>query len=140
MVPLARAIQNRGHDVLWATGADAQSWVMGAGLRTITAGLNGQDARQEFRRRNPEVRTLPAEQVRDLVFPRMFGGISAPAMLADLLPVAKDWVPHLVVHDAAELAGPVIAAMVGVPSVTKSFGALTPRHQVAAAGDEVAPL
>ena len=140
MVPLAQAIQNRGHDVLWATGADAQSWVAGAGLRTITAGLNGQDARQEFRRRNPEVRTLPAEQVRDLVFPRMFGGISAPAMLADLLPVTKDWVPRLVVHDAAELAGPVIAAMVGVPSVTKSFGALTPRHQVAAAGDEVAPL
>jgi UDP:flavonoid glycosyltransferase YjiC (YdhE family) len=140
MVPLAHALRDRGHDVLWATGPDAQPWVRGAGLRAFTAGLNRSDARHELQQRHPELRTMPGEEIPDLVFPKMFGGICAPAMFADLLPLAKDWSPRLVVHDAAELAGPVVAAALGVPSVTKSFGALTPRHRVAAASDEVAPL
>jgi UDP:flavonoid glycosyltransferase YjiC (YdhE family) len=140
MVPLAHALRGRGHDVLWATGPDAQPWVRGAGLRALTAGLNRSDARHELQQRHPELRTMSGEEIPDLVFPKMFGGICAPAMFADLLPLAKDWSPRLVVHDAAELAGPVVAAALGVPSVTKSFGALTPRHRVAAASDEVAPL
>jgi UDP:flavonoid glycosyltransferase YjiC (YdhE family) len=140
MVPLAHALRDCGHDVLWATGPDAHPWVRGAGLRALTAGLNRSDARHELQQRHPELRTMSGEEIPDLVFPKMFGGICAPAMFADLLPLAKDWSPRLVVHDAAELAGPVVAAALGVPSVTKSFGALTPRHRVAAASDEVAPL
>lgn len=74
------------------------------------------------------------------MFPKMFGGVAAPIMLADLLPIVRDWEPDLIVHDAAELAGPIVAALLDIPNVVKSFGALTPRERVAAAGDEVAPL
>lgn len=140
MVPLAQELQSRGHDVLWATGADAAKWVTRAGLPTVTAGLSERDARLQFRQANPQVLMMPGELLPDLVFPGMFGGVSAPAMLADLLPVVKDWKPDLVIHDGAELAGPIIAAISGVPNVTKSFGALTPPHRVAAASEVVAPL
>jgi UDP:flavonoid glycosyltransferase YjiC (YdhE family) len=61
-------------------------------------------------------------------------------MLADLLPLVQEWRPELVVNDAAELAGPIVAALAGVPNATKSFGALIPGTRVAAAGETVAPL
>lgn len=140
MVPLARAVRARGHEVLWATAADTCSWVEDAGVATVAAGMVLRDRTPEFWRRNPEVRALPPEQIPDVMFPKMFGGVAAPMMLADLLAIVRDWEPDLVVHDAAELAGPIVAALVGAPSVVKSFGALIPRERVAAAGDEVAPL
>jgi UDP:flavonoid glycosyltransferase YjiC (YdhE family) len=140
MVPLARAIQARGHEVVWATAADTRSWVEDAGVPTVAAGIVQADQMLEFWRRNPEVRALPPEQMPNVMFPKLFGGVAAPVMLADLLPIVRDWEPDLVVHDAAELAGPIVAALVGVPSVVKAFGALIPRERVAAAGDEVAPL
>jgi UDP:flavonoid glycosyltransferase YjiC (YdhE family) len=45
-----------------------------------------------------------------------------------------------VISDAAEFAGHLVAAQLGVPSVTKGFGPLLPEHRVAAAGEELAPL
>jgi UDP:flavonoid glycosyltransferase YjiC (YdhE family) len=140
MVPLARAVQARDHDVVWAAAADTVSWVEDAGIPTVTAGMAQADRMPEFWRRNPEVHALPPERIPDVMFPKMFGGVAAPVMLADLVPVVRDWKPDLVVHDAAELAGPIVAALVGAPSVVKSFGVLTPRERVVAAGEEVAPL
>jgi hypothetical protein len=59
------------------------------------------------------------------------------AILADLVPVALEWRLDLVVADAGELAGHIVAAQLGVPSVTKAFGALLdiypPELQVQAA-------
>lgn len=140
MVPLARAIHARGHDVRWATAADTMSVVEAAGLPAIAAGMDQHDRFPEFWRRHPEVRDLPASQVPDVMFPKMFGGIAAPVMLADLLAVVRDWPPDLVVHDAAELAAPIVAAQQGLPSVVKAFGAAVPPNRVAAAAEEVAPL
>ena len=140
MVPLARAVQARSHEVLWATAADTCSWVKDAGIPTVTAGMVLEERMPEFWRRNPEARALPPEQIPDVMFPKMFGGVAAPVMLTDLRPIVRDWEPDLVVHDAAELAGPIVAALAGAPSVVKSFGLLTPRERMGAAGDEVAPL
>jgi len=140
MVPLARAIEARGHDLRWATAADTVSVVEAAGLSAVAAGIDQHERLAEFWRRHPEARDLPASQVPDVMFPKMFGGIAAPVMLADLLAVVRDWPPDLVVHDAAELAGPIIAAKHGAPSVVKAFGAVVPANRLAAAAGEVAPL
>jgi hypothetical protein len=45
-----------------------------------------------------------------------------------------------VVADAADFAGHIVAAMLGIPSVTKGFGALLPEVRVASAAEAVAPL
>lgn len=74
------------------------------------------------------------------MFGKLFGAIAAPAMLDDLAPVALEWRPDLVISDAAEFAGHIVAAELGVPSVTKGFGPLLPEQRVAAAGEEVAAL
>jgi hypothetical protein len=74
------------------------------------------------------------------MFPRLFGAVRAPPMLADLLPVLRRFQPSLVVHDAGEFAASIAAATAGVPSLTHSYGALTPAERVTAAADQVAPL
>ena len=90
--------------------------------------------------RFPEVHEIPGRQIPDFMFPRLFGTIRAASMLADLTPIAAQWAPDLVVNDAAEFAGPVVAAQRGVASVGRSFGGLLPEPRVASAGDAVAEL
>ena len=74
------------------------------------------------------------------MFPRLFGAVRAGPMLNDLMPIATDFAPDVVVHEAGELAGPIVAAALGVPNVTHGFGGLVPEKRVAAASVEVAPL
>ncbi len=73
------------------------------------------------------------------MFPNLFGGLATSHVLPEAVRIATDWVPELVVHGAAEFAGPIVARLVGVPSVTHSFGALTPIWRVEAAAVQAAP-
>ena len=52
--------------------------------------------------------------------------IEAPAKLAELLGVAAEWAPDLIVHEPCELAAPIVAAALGVPSAQHAFGRLVP--------------
>ena len=140
LVPLAHALQAAGHDVRWATGPESCGRVERAGIPAVPAGQTQAERLSEFWRRYPETRQRPPQEWPDIMFPKMFGEISAPLALADLLPVVRDWRPAVVVHDAAELAAPIAAAAVGVPNVTHAFGALLPEARVRAGGEEVAPL
>ena len=87
------------------------------------------------------LRQLPPEAIPDVVFGRDLR--AAPlrrrccAICCRWLP---KWTPDLVVNGAAEFAGPIIAAMIGVPSVTRSFGMPLPERRVSAASDQVAHL
>jgi UDP:flavonoid glycosyltransferase YjiC (YdhE family) len=139
MVPLARALRDRGDEVLWATGADACRRLDGEGFRTAAAGLGEREAMTELYRRFPEIHSMPPNERPDFMFPRLFGQVRAAAMLRDLAPVAEKWSPELFVCDAADFAGHVQAGVLGVPSVTHSFGALLPERRVAAAAAEIAP-
>lgn len=140
MVPLAHAFVERGDEVLWATAADAAGRLERDGLPTAAAGLAGPAAMAEFGRLFPEYGALAPPERPDFMFPRLFGTVRARPMLDGLLPVARRWRPDLLVHDAAELAGPLAAAVAGVPSVCHSFGALLPPARVAAGGVEVEAL
>jgi hypothetical protein len=140
MMPLAKALQARGHELRWATGSDSCNWIADAGLSPVAAGVQQQELLTVRAKLAGDLRGQPREVVPDLMFAPVFGGVAAPAMLRDLLPLVAAWTPDLVVNDAAELAGPIVAARIGVPSVTKSFGILLPQQRVASAGDQVAQL
>jgi hypothetical protein len=94
----------------------------------------------EYQRLLAELQSVPPADRTDAMWPKMFAAVLAPAMTADVEPVAREWSPQLVVSEPAEFAGPIAAAVIDVPSVTPSYGALTPARRVAAAADEVAPL
>jgi len=110
------------------------------GFQAAAAGLSRPEGMEEFLRRFPEFELLPQTERPDFMFPLVFGAVRAAPMLADLIPIAEKWRPDLVVNDATEFAGPIAAAVVGVPSVTHGFGALLPEGQIARTGDEVARL
>src|SRR5688572_22052530 len=98
MVPLARALLAAGHDVLWATGDDALSLVTDAGIPAAEAGAS-QAAHAAARLEILAVLgDLPGEERGRQVFPRLFGGYRTPLMVPDLLRLAQDWRPDLLVH------------------------------------------
>jgi UDP:flavonoid glycosyltransferase YjiC (YdhE family) len=140
MVPLARAMLARGHDVLWATSADAAARVRGAGIETADAGMTETEigpVRADLRHARAG---LPPEELAAYVFPRMFGAARTPPMLAALLPIARQWAPDLLVHEQGEFAAPLVGTELGVPHVTHAFGGATPAETVAAAAERVAGL
>jgi hypothetical protein len=140
MLPLATSLLAEGNSVLWVTGASGCERLRGEGIGVAEAGLDEADGIAEFNRRFPEARDLAPHELPDFMFPRLFGAVRAAAMLPGLGPIAEQWEPDVVVCDAAELAGPIVANRLGVPNVTHSFGAILPAARVAAAAAEVAPL
>jgi len=140
LVPLARALAARGHEIRWATGPDGCARVEQAGFDAVPAGITQAERWAEMDRRYPEIAELPPQQRPDAMFPKLFGAISAPPALAHLLPLVRAWRPALVINDAAELASPIAAAAIGVPHATHSFGALLPEHRVRAGGEEITAL
>ncbi len=126
MLQLALAFRAAGHDVLWATAAQATPLVAATGIEVVPAGAHGEE---ELALRGGVLRQaadLPGDQRAPFVFPRMFGAALAPRMAADLLPLAREWRPDLLVHEHAELAAPLVGAVCGLPSVTHSFGTAVP--------------
>jgi len=140
MVPLARAFLDGGDRVGWATGAELCSQLATEGFEAMPAGPGGDEGRREFYSRFPEYWSMARTDGPAFMFPRLFGTVRAPRMLADLLLSVREWKPDLIVHDATEFAGPIAVALAAVPSVTHSFGALTPSDRDAAASREVAHL
>jgi UDP:flavonoid glycosyltransferase YjiC (YdhE family) len=140
LVPLARALAARGHEIRWATAPDGCARVEQAGFDAVPAGITQAERWDEMDRRYPEIGELPPQQRPDAMFPKLFGAISAPPALADLLPLVRAWRPALVINDAAELAAPIAAAAIGVPHATHSFGALLPERRVRAGGEEITAL
>lgn len=140
MVPLARTLLALGHEVLWATGADALPLVRSAGLAAAPAGMTDAEVApvRAGLRRAAAGDAVPPERLAEFVFPRMFGAARTPPMLADLLPLARDWAPDLLVHEQGELAAPLVGTALGIPHVTHAFGGATPAATVAEAGERVA--
>ncbi len=125
MLPLVRALTGAGHDVLVAGQPDVTGPAEAAGLTTATFGeaFHYQDLR---RGRRPEgLRPLevvgrpPAQQIDGAA--QMWRN-HAPYFLYDYLELAREWRPDLVLGDHMEFAGPVIAEVLGVPSVWHRWG------------------
>jgi UDP:flavonoid glycosyltransferase YjiC (YdhE family) len=126
MLQLATAFQAAGHDVLWATAAQATHMVTAAGIEAVAAGAHGAEEAALRGAVQGPARDLPGDQRPMFVFPRMFGEALTPPMAEDLVPLARTWRPDLLVHEHAELAAPLAAALCSAPSVTHSFGTAVP--------------
>jgi UDP:flavonoid glycosyltransferase YjiC (YdhE family) len=140
MVPLALALQARGHTVLWATSADACTRVRAVGLTAAEAGLTEADiapVRADMRR---SLAGLRPEELPTVVFPVLFGETRTPPMLEALLPLAREWRPDLVVHEQGELAGPLVGTLLGVPHAVHAFGGGIPASILANTSDRLATL
>jgi UDP:flavonoid glycosyltransferase YjiC (YdhE family) len=137
MVPLARALVAAGHQVLWAGLGGAPGLARAAGIDARPVGLTtAQVADVERRLRGALAGVAPPDRA-SVAFPTMFGEWVTPSTVRDLLPLARDWRPDLLVHEHAELAAPLVAAVLGVVSVTHSFGGAVPAAFLSEAGERV---
>jgi len=140
MLALADALIERGHEVAWAAAEPVCARLRGRGYSAMASGNPEPPAGLSLLDRYPDVASIPPAERPDLLFSRIFGPERAAPMLADLLPLAREWSPSVMVCEQAELAGPIVAAALGIPNVTHGFGHPLPAARVARAGEAMQPL
>ncbi len=140
MLPLARAFVGAGHQVLWAANDDAGRVVTAAGLDTAPVGMDGATLRAALRPLTATAVGLPPPDRARYMFPAKFAALLTPPTARDLLPLARTWGPDLMIHEQGELAAPLVGAVVGVPTVTHSFGGAVPVRTMVEAGERLADL
>jgi UDP:flavonoid glycosyltransferase YjiC (YdhE family) len=70
----------------------------------------------------------------------MFARIMAPEKLPAMQAIAADFEPELILHPSVDLAAPLLAALLGIPSITYGTGLPLEPALLAAMADWVAPL
>ena len=118
LVPLATAARQAGHDVAFATGRPMLESAEALGFRAFEAGLSrdgDQDA--EFLEVKRSARGLPSAGVEmdRVAIARTMYGVRTRRMVPDLLGLARQWRPDVVVRDSYEAGGAVAAEALGVP-------------------------
>ena len=153
MVPLAWAFRAAGHEVIVASTPSLESTILASGLPAVSV---GQEVDLERMSRGPRLAgwheqggwptgwtsrpELLSDEQRALL--EHLAGLQftmAGAMAGDLVDFARAWQPDLVVHNTVSFAGPVAAAVLGVPSVSHHGGG-PGLHRLAMRGLGPAPL
>jgi UDP:flavonoid glycosyltransferase YjiC (YdhE family) len=124
--PLALALRSRGHSVAWVTAPDALPVLQSNGFELFAAGPTFEDSRRRFRAAYADAARLTGEPLSAYTFPRLFGAVLGPAMLADVGQAIVRWRPEIVVHEAAALAVPLACAQHGLRNVTHGYGLRPP--------------
>ncbi|OLB76121.1 MAG: hypothetical protein AUI14_19620 [Actinobacteria bacterium 13_2_20CM_2_71_6] len=137
IVPVQWATRAAGHEVRVATMAPLIDTVVRSGLPAVRVGPELEDIRKLGGGKSHLDGLNPAgwpadwpvhperldEQQRH--FQEHLGVMQctvAEAMLPDLIALGRKWRPDLIVSDAVTLAGPVAAAVLGVPNVRYQWG------------------
>ena len=122
LLPLARAAERAGHDVVVASGVEGAAEAARRGLTTWDVGPSRDEANGAFRRAVPDLAAVAPERRMATVVAGMFGA-AAFERAERLVPRALEWQPDLVVHPITELAGAVAAARTGRPPRRARAGA-----------------
>ncbi len=83
---------------------------------------------------------IAPEQIVHYFLPRAFAEVGVDEMVDDVLRHGQAFAPDLVLFEAFALAGPLVAELLGVPSVAHMFGPLPPIEAVEHANDAVSPI
>lgn len=136
VVPIAQALAGQGHSVLVATASDLAERVRSTGLAVTIAGPAAPDAAARAVR-DPE---FAAGRQPWRIGAVMFARIMAPEKLPALQRIAADFQPDLILHPSVDLAAPLLAESLGIPSVTYGTGLPLEPELIAAMAGWVAPL
>ncbi len=124
MVPLARALEGAGHEVMFVTSASFAPWVERAGFKAVAAGTDWlESAVEEAFPGEAAAMTDPAatEEAWQLVFAQ-----AAEALIPELVTMLWSLRPDLLVSESIESAGPLAAEAVGIPYAILGIGACHP--------------
>ena len=113
LVPLARAFQDQGHEVAFATAARFGPVIEAAGFAAIPA---GRDVLY-----NEYVQQLPPGPIGPSRFAEIFVDALAGPMLDDLLRIIPSWAPDLIVHEVVEFGGLTAGEILKIPHVVHNL-------------------
>ena len=137
MVPLIRAAQRGGHDVVVSSGGDMAGLI---GQLGVTAHSSGVTLAESYARMpdHSTISELPPAQQPGFAARHLFGA-GAVDRARDVRELMDAWRPDLVVHDTLELGSPTAAGMHGIPHVTHGYGPMVPgtTHFAAAIGSAI---
>lgn len=129
MVPLAWALRSAGHDVRVAGPAPLAGVVRDSGLLFSEAGGDLDFVKVvrkviEIGAPDADADATAWQKIRQSRGSRSLGMFvaAAGAMADGLIAFTRRWEPDLVVYDATTYAGPLAAALAGVPAVRHLFG------------------
>lgn len=134
MVAVARALVAAGHDVAVASGAVVGVEAARTGLQHFPAGPDQMSA-DERRAVFPEIEGLRPDRIRPFFFERVFADYELPLRARDLEHIVDDWRPDLLIHEVAELAGPLVASARDLAYATHSYSVVLGDDGVAAAAE-----
>jgi UDP:flavonoid glycosyltransferase YjiC (YdhE family) len=119
MVPVARALEAAGHEVAAATSASFVPMVEAAGLRAFAAGLDWLQSDSDSAMPGFMEADGPGQIVR-------LAQLATRGMVDDLVTIAGQWWPDVILRDATEYAGWVAAERVGIPHAAYAVGLRLP--------------
>lgn len=142
LVPIIGALLAGGDEVLVASGPEAAPIVEKSGARFALAGRSQADWMERLvaRTRGNPGDGLSPERILHYFLPRAFAEVGVDEMIDDVLRHGQAFAPDLVLFEAFALAGPLVAELLGVPSVAHMFGPLPPHEAVEHANDAVSPI
>jgi UDP:flavonoid glycosyltransferase YjiC (YdhE family) len=113
LVPIANAAVAAGHDVAFATAASFCSVVEAVGFQCFPAGFDRSGVPLDVL--FPEMRSLTGEAFSHFINGHIRVEVEGAQMANDLRALASEWRPDLIVRDAPEYGGCVIAEVLGIP-------------------------
>lgn len=135
LLPIAHALKDAGHEVVFATGADFEPKVREQGFELLPAGLTEAEGTREFSSRYDR-EALTSNELALFRFGRTF----APPLVKDLVGLFPSLQPDLVIHEEGDYAAPIAAGVASLPYVTQSYGPVKARDTMEFATTVMAPL
>ncbi|MEV7323862.1 glycosyltransferase [Streptomyces sp. NPDC093970] len=118
MLPLARALRERGHTVAFVTAGHLESSVEPHGFALISAGPTTETAVAEV------IRRLGTDWLRNGSpdgAAEFFAGARIDLGAGEALAGARAWAPDLIVSEHCDFVGPLVAAALKVPSAVMAI-------------------
>jgi UDP:flavonoid glycosyltransferase YjiC (YdhE family) len=113
LVPIARAAAAAGHEVVFATAASFCPVVESVDFRCFPAGFDRRGVPLDVL--FPDMRTLTGEEFSHFINGHIRVEVEGTQMAQDLLVLTSNWRPDVIVRDAPEYGGCVVAEVLGIP-------------------------
>ena len=125
-MPLARALRQAGHAVAFATHRDLRAPVEGAGFAFFPVG-GDLKTDPEYQQIKALLATMPLNlETEVFAYPRLFCGPAARRRMPDLVAIARQWQPDMIIREAGEYAAVIAAEHLGLPHATVAFAVALP--------------